>query len=240
MATIKLGELLIKAKVLDEGQLKAALAEQRKWGGKLGEILVRMNFLTEDLLVKALSKQLALPVVNLDAIQGLPPHVKARIPASAAREHSAIPLQLRDDNRTLLVAVSDPLNVQLVDTLRAVANCRIVVQIAGRSQIDRAISRFYEGEAESSDFEGSFKVMDSSGRTVVKAAPEPPRPSAPPIRTPPPTDAAALGGKAGALELLRSIEEVQRKEVSALKAMVELMIEKGVFTRDEYLAKVRR
>jgi hypothetical protein len=124
-----------------------------------------------------------------------------------------------------------------------VANCRIVVQIAGRSQIDRAISRFYEGEGDASDFEGSFKVVDSAGRTVVKAIPTAPEPSAPPIRTPP-NDTFGLSpagsGKTSALELLKSIEEVQRKEVSALKAMVELMIEKGVFTRDEYLAKVRR
>ena len=53
------------------------------------------------------------------------------------------------------------------------------------------------------------------------------------------------GGGAGAssgnpVELLRGVEEVQRKEVAALKAMVELLIEKGVFTREEYLAKVKR
>ncbi|RKG87430.1 general secretion pathway protein GspE, partial [Corallococcus sp. CA053C] len=41
-------------------------------------------------------------------------------------------------------------------------------------------------------------------------------------------------------ELLKSVEEVQRKEVAALKAMVELLIEKGVFSREEYLAKVKR
>lgn len=246
MATIKLGELLIKAKVLQEGQLKAALAEQRKWGGKLGEILVRMNFLTEDLLVKALSKQLALPIVNLDTIQGLPPPVKAKIPANVAREHSAIPIQLRDDGRTLTVAVSDPLNVQLVDTLRAIANCRIVVQLAGRSQILRAIARFYEGEAESSDFEGSFKVVDAGGRTVVKSLREieanaiAKEPDGTPARAMSSTSNEKGSAQPNALELLKSLEEVQRKEVSALKAMVELMIEKGVFTRDEYLAKVRR
>ncbi|RKH34408.1 general secretion pathway protein GspE, partial [Corallococcus llansteffanensis] len=41
-------------------------------------------------------------------------------------------------------------------------------------------------------------------------------------------------------ELLKSVEEVQRKEVAALKAMVELLIEKGIFSREEYLAKVKR
>jgi hypothetical protein len=49
MAQIKLGELLIKANVLQESQRKAALAEQAKWGGKLGEILVRMSLVSEDI-----------------------------------------------------------------------------------------------------------------------------------------------------------------------------------------------
>lgn len=42
------------------------------------------------------------------------------------------------------------------------------------------------------------------------------------------------------MDLVKGLEEVQRKEVVALKAMVELLIEKRVFTRDEYLAKVKR
>ena len=49
----------------------------------------------------------------------------------------------------------------------------------------------------------------------------------------------ALAGKTP-LEMLAAIEAAQRKEVAAIKAMVEMLIEKGVFTRDEYLAKVKR
>ena len=48
------------------------------------------------------------------------------------------------------------------------------------------------------------------------------------------------GSSGSPSELLKTVEEVQRKEVAALKAMVELLIEKGVFTREEYLAKVKR
>ena len=75
MPPIKLGDLLLKARAITDTQLKAALSEQQKWGGRLGEILVRMNILTEEMLVKALSKQLAVPAINLDTIQGVPPHV---------------------------------------------------------------------------------------------------------------------------------------------------------------------
>ncbi len=172
MATIKLGELLIKANVLNEGQLKAALAEQQKWGGRLGDILVRMNLLTEDILVRALSKQLAIPAVNLETVQGIPPHVKAKIPASTARDLVALPYQLRDEGKTLVVAMAEPQNIDTLDHLRAVSKCRIVPNVAGRSAIMRAFGRFYEGEADVSDFEGSFKVMDAQGRTLVKSLKE--------------------------------------------------------------------
>jgi hypothetical protein len=40
--------------------------------------------------------------------------------------------------------------------------------------------------------------------------------------------------------LLSQVEEAQRREVQVLKAVVELLIEKGVITRDEYIARVRR
>lgn len=249
MAQIKLGELLIKANVLQEGQLKAALAEQAKWGGKLGEILVRMNLVSEDILVRALSKQLNIPAVNLDALQQLQPHVKAKVPGMTARDFTVLPLQLRDEGKTLVLAMADPLNVRQLDELRAVTKCRIIPNVAGRTAIARAISRFYEDSADLADADTNFKVVDALGRTVVKsikdleangAAPaKPPAPAAPARPSGQvPSVAPASGGSPS--ELLRTVEEVQRKEVAVLKAMVELLIEKGVFTRDEYVAKIRR
>lgn len=245
MATIKLGELLVKANVLNESQLKQALAEQQKWGGKLGDILVRMSLVTEDLLVRALSKQMNVQVAPLESIQGIPPHVKSKIPVQMARDLSALPLQLRDEGKTLVVAMADPLNMQHTDTLRAVSKCRIVPQLAGRNAIARAFARFYEGEGDLSDFEGSFKVVDAQGRTVVKSLKEieAQRPAEPAPKPPPPVAAPQerqAAPKANFQQMLAGVEDVQRKEVAAIKAMVELLVEKGVFTRDEYLAKVKR
>ncbi|MHB8874276.1 MAG: GspE/PulE/PilB domain-containing protein [Myxococcaceae bacterium] len=253
MANIKLGELLVKANVLQESQLKSALAEQARWGGKIGEILVRMNLITEDILVRALSKQLSIPAVNLEAVQGIPPHVRSKLPLETARDLTTLPLQLRDEGKTLLVAMAEPQNIGQLDTLRAITKCRIVVQLAGRTAIARAFARFYEGDADVSDMEGSFKVMDAQGKTMIKAAPtaEKKVPLPPPVAAPPPARgpismsevpmarAAPRSGQSPS-EVLKGVEDVQRKEVAAIKAMVELLIDKGVFTRDEYLAKVKR
>ncbi len=248
MASIRLGDLLVKAKVISDSQLKAALAEQQKWGGKLGELLVRMNFLTEDMLVKALSKQMNVPSVNLESITSVPPHVRAKVPPDVARDLVALPLQLRDEGKTLLVAMAEPQNLKHLDTLRSVSRLRIVSQLAGRQAIARAFSRFYEGEAELDDSESSFKLVDAQGHTVVKNASEIERrpvapPRAAPVAQPAPKPVMEVPTSVSAKspgEQLRAIEEAQRKEVTALKGLVELMIEKGVFTRDEYLAKVKR
>ncbi len=255
MPSIRLGDLLVKAKVVSESQLKAALAEQQKWGGRLGEILVRMNLVTEDMLVKALAKQLNVTPVNLDAVQGIPAHVRAKIPADIARDLVALPLQLRDEGKALMVAMAEPQNLKHLDTLRSVSRLKVVPQIAGRQAIARAFARFYDGAGDLDDAEGSFKLVDSQGHTLIKNAEEvaakkqierkATKESIPLPRTasladvPASSPPASLSGKTPA-EMLKAIEDVQRKEVGALKAMVELLIEKGVFTRDEYLAKVKR
>jgi hypothetical protein len=243
MAQIKLGELLIKANVLQESQLKAALAEQAKWGGKLGEILVRMNLVSEDILVRALSKQLAIPAVNLDALKDIPKHVLNRVPVQTARDFALLPMQLRDEGKTLVVAIADPLNVRQLDELRAITKCRIVPNVAGRTAIARAMARFYEDSGELEDADTNFKVVDSHGRTVVRSMKEPPAAQAPapaPMPPLPSRETPSVRGGGSPVDMLRGVEEVQRKEVAALKAMVELLIEKGVFTREEYLAKVKR
>ena len=255
MPSIRLGDLLVKAKVVSESQLKAALAEQQKWGGRLGEILVRMSLVTEDMLVKALSKQLNVPAVNLEAVQGIPAHVRAKIPPDIARDLVALPLQLREEGKALMVAMAEPQNLKHLDTLRSVSRLKVIPQIAGRQAIARAFARFYDGSGDLDDVEGSFKLVDSQGHTIIKSAEEiaakkqterkATKENIPLPRTasladvPASGPATSLTGKTPA-ETLKAIEDAQRKEVGALKAMVELLIEKGVFTRDEYLAKVKR
>ena len=59
----KLGEMLVEAGVLSESSLRAALNEQRRWGGAIGRQLVDMKLSSETELVRVLSLQLNLPAV---------------------------------------------------------------------------------------------------------------------------------------------------------------------------------
>lgn len=241
---IKIGDLLVKAGVITDAQLKSALAEQAQWGGKLGDILVRMEFLTEEILVRALSKQTSIPRADLggDGDEA----ALAKVAADVAEELSLVPLALEDDGRTLVIAMSDPLNLMVTDHLRSITGCRIVGQLAGTSAIRSAISRWYRGEDVASGNTGdlsSLRIVNNSGNAVVtpgaRAQALAAAKMAAAARTQAPARAQAAQPQS-AVEVLREAEETQRKSVAALKAMVELLIEKGVFSRDEYLARVKR
>ncbi len=249
---MKLGEMLLRAKVINDRQLQAALTEREKWGGKLGQILVRMGYLSEDLLVKALSKQLGIPRVDLEKSK---PSLYAlrKVKLQLAEDYAVLPIELRDEGATLVVAMADPGNVRAIDDIKAASGCRqVLTYLTGEQEVRRYIGRHYSAEdlrdeAEEGD---EFKIVDAQGKTVMKAigeleaeaarakaareAPPPPEPETPN------TLSSSGAGTDNPASLLKKVEQTQRKEVRALKAIVEILIEKGVFSREEYLSKVGR
>ncbi|MFL5430201.1 MAG: hypothetical protein ACJ79M_11345 [Myxococcales bacterium] len=242
---IRIGDLLVKAGVITDLQLKAALAEQSQWGGKLGDILVRMEFLTEEVLVRALSKQTGIPRADLS---GEPPNkaALARISPETAEEFNVVPIGVKEEGRTLVVAMSDPGNVMVTDHVRQIAGCRIEPHIAGATAIRNAIARWYRSADVADEQSTGMKIMNNAGNTMVTVDPrkrrtEPAMRAAPASAPPPPVAAPPRNGGArpSAVEVLRGVEETQRRSVAALKAMVELLIEKGVFSREEYLSRVK-
>ena len=85
----RMGELLVEAGLIDRDQLKIALSNQRKWGGRLGTNLVRLNFITEEQLLKFLSNYFRLPSVNFKKIT-ISPTVINLLPAEIAHKHNVL------------------------------------------------------------------------------------------------------------------------------------------------------
>ena len=240
----RLGELLVRANLVSEAQLGTALAEQKRWGGRLGEILVRMSYLSEDLLVRVLSKQLGVPRADLETVAEVPRVVLDRIPRATARKCSAVPLAVGDDGRTVTVAMADTRDLKVLDELRSVTGgARIVPLLAGRGAIGRAISRLYDAD-ELADDGSALSMVDALGRTYEPRATASPVPAPPPTPSspvpPPPRTPAYPGAPASADELIGRLEEQQRRELQTLRALVDVLLERGLFSREEYLARVRR
>lgn len=215
---IKLGELLVRAGVLDEAKLRAALHEQERWGGRLGATLVAMGFVAEDLLVKALSKQLAVPIAHLDDLQ-VPESLLRKLDLDFVKINGVCPERYLQDRRTLVVAMADPINVQLIDEMGRRTGLRIQPTVAGERAINLAIGRIY-GESMASTDVGSGDVVAEQAR----GSPVPTEPGSAPAST----------------ELVAALEAAQRKQHKAIRVMAELLIERGVLPREEYLARLNR
>ena len=224
----RLGELLIEAGLIDELQLKAALSEQRKWGGRLGRTLVEMKFVTEDAMVNALSTQLQLPAVDLDK-ESLPTEVVQLLRGDVAERYGIFPIGGDRTQKVLRVASSDPTNQEMIKELGFTTGMRIQVAVASSSAIDRAIRRYYYGETHARPVE--VDRISLGGGSILDLLEDAPTagPTAPDLQ-------------AKVNELTAKVAELETTltgQVKLLRTTVELLLEKGVVTREEWLAKVR-
>ena len=235
---IKLGELLVRAGILDETKLNAALAEQKRWGGRLGKILVDMSFVTEDLIVKALSKQLGIARATFRSVN-IPADVLNKVDVGFARSNGMCPEGFDASNKTLTVAMVDPTNVAAIDELAFKTGYKIQTTIAGEGQLNDAIDQilgpgipFGNSSFESRRYgvEPSHAQMAASGIALEDG--DPSQPPQPPQPRPEP--------KSEAMDLARRLDGAQRQQKKAIRAMVELLIEKGIFSRDEYMNLVNK
>ena len=141
-----MGELLVEEKIIDEHQLKAALAYQRKWGGRLGTVLVSLRFITEEKLLKFLSTHFQMPMINFEKTT-IPPTVINSVPQEIAEKFNLIPLAIRTEagRPHIFVVMSDPTNLEAIDAVQFKTGMKVKPVLAYDSAIAQAIKDYYEG-----------------------------------------------------------------------------------------------
>ncbi|MCX5701831.1 MAG: ATPase, T2SS/T4P/T4SS family [Candidatus Omnitrophica bacterium] len=140
---LRLGELLLKEGIITQVQLEQAIRVQKQEGGRLGEILIRLGILKEEQAVAALGKQLNIPYFSpgTELKPALDQNLDTLIAKDYAIKNSVLPLSLTLNSLT--VAICDPLDIILIDNLRKLTAHEINPVISAKSDINKAIERFY-------------------------------------------------------------------------------------------------
>lgn len=241
MARKRLGEILIEAGLIDETALRSALIEQRRYGGPLGRVLVDMKLVLEDDLVASLSKQLAVPLVDLDALD-IPQNVLDLVSPATAEAQGIIPFG--QPMKFLDLAMSDPTNLTVIDELRVTTRLNVRSYLAGPKAIERALARFYGrgiGPRGAPVGRRTRDTVDLDSAAIGAPAP-PPRP---PLGLPPDpgsqpiTRGPSFADLAALQERVASLEALVRRDEDVLKKLMGILIEKGVATRDEIIARLK-
>ncbi len=141
-------------KLVEDGVIsREQLAEAQQMAANLGitteEALVKLEYVDASQISSAQAAQFGYETVNLDEIE-IPQSVIQMVPESVARENIVLPLAL--DGDSLVVAMHDPMRLDVLDKLRFILNRDVKVAVAPKDDILAAINRYYgQSETESVD-----------------------------------------------------------------------------------------
>ncbi|MEW4526764.1 MAG: GspE/PulE family protein [Maioricimonas sp. JB045] len=122
--------LLIRTGLVTEREV--ALARQEAPQRRLDQVLVDMGVISEEDVLRALASELGMEFVPLKN-QEVDAELLGRFPATAIFRHEILPLER--NNGTVTVATADPFDLESLDELSSVANCRLQPVLACRDEI---------------------------------------------------------------------------------------------------------
>src|SRR5215470_1541254 len=140
---VRIGELLLKEKLITPDQLQQALAQQKANGGKLGFNLVKMGFVKDEQITALLSKQYGVPSINLAQFK-IDPTIVKLVPTETARKYQIIPLSR--SGSTLTIAMTDPTNVFAMDDIKFMTGYTVEPVVASEVAITEAVEKYYPGK----------------------------------------------------------------------------------------------
>jgi type IV pilus assembly protein PilB len=138
--TNRLGELLVREKLISLSQLRAAQEEQQRSGGNLGYTLARLGYVSDNEITNFLSQQYRVPTIDLDEYE-IDAEILKLVVKEQCEKHRVIPVS-RTGN-SLIVAMADPTNLHAIDDLKFLTSYNIEPVIASETAILAAIEKYY-------------------------------------------------------------------------------------------------
>ncbi|MCS6772038.1 MAG: type II secretion system ATPase GspE [Kiritimatiellae bacterium] len=104
------------------------------------DVLAERQFATKSDILKALANQFGMEFIRLNAAD-IDQSVIDLVPGEIARRYRVVPVYRMDN--TIAVAISDPLDVETLDSLRYVLRCDVTGVVAMPEEIEAAINQCY-------------------------------------------------------------------------------------------------
>lgn len=161
------GDVFVAEGLISDDQLKVAQEKQKELGGTepIARVLVNMGFIQERDRVRCLGKVWGVPFVDVservpkaDALQLISPQL--------AKRFKAVPLEIHESKLT--VAMSNPLDIFVIDELRLATGYEIEPMIAVEEDLLGALSNYYKVDINVSDALSSV-MKDFNGQVDISS-----------------------------------------------------------------------
>src|SRR5256885_6074488 len=164
---VRIGELLLKEKLIAPDQLQQALKQQKANGGRLGYSLVKMGLVKDEQITALLSKQYGVPAISLAQFK-IDPTIVKLVPTETARKYQMIPLSR--SGSTLTIAMTDPTNVFAMDDIKFMTGYTVEPVVASEVAITDAIEKYYPSGKARAAPAGQSGDKPASGSTLEMAS----------------------------------------------------------------------
>ncbi len=154
----RIGEVLVHEGFVNEDQVKESMIKQSNFGLKLGETLIKLGYLTEKQLLNALHLQLGYDVVDPSELMELDLNVVNMIPEPYAQENRVI--ALREEGDGVVVALADPENLTVLDSLKKLLGKNIKPELIGDTTLSDTIEKYYKSIRTTSQVEDAVGGFD--------------------------------------------------------------------------------
>ncbi len=166
----ELGAMLVKAGKISQEQLDQALALVKSDNKKFEQALQAIGAVaSEDEITSFIGKQLNMGTLRLADVE-LNPEIVQLIPVDIARKFNVIAVSRLGKN--LIVAISDPNNIYVLDAVKFITGCSIQPVISPEKAIQKAIETYYKDEDGFSEIVKGLE--DDTSLEVVAAEDEAP------------------------------------------------------------------
>ena len=134
----RIGELLVREKLISLQQLRTAQEESRKGNTSLGYQLARLGFVSDQEITEFLSQQYRVQSINLDDYT-IDDDVKKLISREVCEKHKVLPVS-RSGN-PIIVAMADPSNLHAIDDIKFLTGYNVEPVVASEAQILRTLEK---------------------------------------------------------------------------------------------------
>jgi type IV pilus assembly protein PilB len=137
----RLGELLVREKLISLQQLRQAQDEQRRTGQNLGATLAKLGYISDGEITNFLSAQYRVPAVNLDEYE-IDQEVLKLVSREVCDKHKIIPVSRAGSS--LIMAMADPTNLHAIDDIKFLTGFNVEPVVASETAIQAAVERYYQ------------------------------------------------------------------------------------------------
>ena len=166
-----LGRILIKMGVLSREKVHECLKiqSQRHGGAKIGEIFLELGLVDEGQLQMALAAQRGMEYMSLDGIE-IPPDVIEKVPAQMAKTYHIVPIEYKQEQNELIVALDSSDNFRATDDLSTLMGFKITARITDPDALEKALMKYYEEQQDNNinelidEIQGDSFLAEFEGR----------------------------------------------------------------------------